>query len=222
MSSPATALACAKREALTMADLTQTMVRSAMPALMENDDDLRRKVVAMDDNVDLLFNAIKLYIAQILQGELTEKESQRAMDVLSFTANMEHIGDIVDGSLMELAGKKSSLQIQFSNEGLKEISALHEAVSASFDLAVNTFISEDVELAILLHDKKMEVRKIERNSVSTHLERIGSGLTESLVTSSLHIDVLRDLKRINSHLSAIAYPVLKASGAVPKVKWKRK
>lgn len=222
LSSPATALACSKREALIMADIAQTMVRSVMPILKENDDDLRRKIVAMDDDVDLLFNAIKLYIAQILQGELSEEESQRAMDVLSFTANMEHIGDIVDGGLMELAGKKSSMQIQFSDEGLKEISAMHEAVNASFDLAVNTFISEDVELAILLHDKKMEVRKIERNSVSTHLARIGAGLTESLVTSSLHIDVLRDLKRINSHLSAIAYPVLKASGAVPKVKWKRK
>ncbi|PCI02600.1 MAG: hypothetical protein COB78_12765 [Hyphomicrobiales bacterium] len=222
LSSPATALAGAKREALIMADIAQTMVRSVLPVLRENDDDLRRKVVRMDDDVDRLFDAIKLYIAGILQGKLSERDSQRALDVLSFTANMEHIGDIVDGSLMELAAKKSSLQIQFSNEGLAEISALHEAVVASFELAVNTFVSEEEELARLLHAKKEEVRDIERKSVSTHLERIGSGLSDSIGTSAVHIDVIRDLKRINSHLTAIAYPVLKAAGTIPKVKWKRK
>ncbi|MFK5977394.1 MAG: Na/Pi cotransporter family protein [Rhizobiaceae bacterium] len=222
LSSPATALAGAKREALIMADIAQTMVRSVLPVLRENNDDLRNKVVQMDDDVDRLFDAIKLYIAQILQGELSERDSQRALDVLSFTANMEHIGDIVDGSLMELAAKKSTLQIQFSDEGMTEIAALHEAVVASFELAVNTFVSEEEELARLLHAKKEEVRDIERHSVSTHLERIGSGLSDSIVTSAVHIDVIRDLKRINSHLTAIAYPVLKAAGTVPKVKWKRK
>lgn len=222
LNSPATAIACAKREALIMADITQTMVLSVLPVLRENDDDLRRKVVKMDDDVDRLFNAIKLYMARILQDELSERDTQKALDLLSFTANLEHIGDIVDGSLMELASKKSALQLQFSDEGQAEISKLHEAVVTNFDLSVNTFVSEDEELARLLHSKKAEIREIERKSFGTHLDRIGSGQPDSLGTSSLHIDVLRDLKRINSHLTAIAYPVLIASGRFPKVKWKRK
>lgn len=218
---PVTALACAKREALHMADIAQTMVAAVLPVLRDNDTDLRKQIILMDDDVDRLFDAIKLYIARVLQEELSEEESQRAMDILSFTANMEHIGDIVEGSLMELAGKKSSLQIHFSGDGLTEISALHTAVVANFDLAVNTFVSEEEELARLLHAKKAEVREIERLSVSTHLERIGAGLADSIGTSALHIDVIRDLKRINSHLTAIAYPVLKAAGTVPKMQWKR-
>ena len=205
-----------------MADITQTMVRQTLPVLKDDNTDLQREVVGMDDAVDRLFDAIKIYIARIMREELTEEESQRALDLLSFTANMEHIGDIVDGSLMELAAKKSKLGAQFSKQGLAEITALHEAVSATFDLAINTFVSEDSELARMLYDAKAGIREIESNSVTTHLERIGTGVSDSIETSSLHLDVIRDLKRINSHLTSIAYPVLKASGEVPKTKWKRR
>ena len=221
-SAPGLALACAKREALNMADITQTMLRHTLPILSEGNDELRKEVVSMDDDVDRLFDAIKIYIARVMREELSEDETQRAMDLLSFTANMEHIGDIVDGSLMDLAAKKINLGAQFSSQGLAEITALHETVSATFELAINTFVSEDSDLARLLYEAKASVRKLESKSVSTHLERIGTGVSDSIETSSLHLDVIRDLKRINSHLTSIAYPVLKASGEVPKTKWKRK
>ena len=189
--------------------------------LAEGNDELRQEIVIMDDDVDRLFNAIKIYIARIMREELTEEEAQRAMDLLSFTANMEHMGDIIEGSLMELAVKKANLGAQFSQQGLTEIAALHEAVTSTFELAINTFISEDSDLARMLFDAKASIRELESKSVTTHLERIGTGISQSIETSSLHLDIIRDLKRINSHLTSIAYPVLKASGKVPKTKWKK-
>ena len=221
-SSAGQALANAKREALLMADITQNMLRHSLPVLIQGDESLRNDVVDMDDDVDRLFDAIKIYIARIMREELNEVETQRAMDLLSFTANMEHIGDIVEGSLMELAAKKTNLGAQFSKQGLDEIVALHEAVSAIFELAINTFVSEDGDLARMLYDAKAAIRELESKSVTTHLKRISTGVSDSIETSSLHLDVIRDLKRINSHLTSIAYPVLKASGEVPKTKWKRK
>jgi phosphate:Na+ symporter len=215
ISSPASALACAKRETLAQASIVQNMLRQSLMVFHTNDNQLRKDIIAMDDSVDTLYSAIKLYIAKILQGKLTEQESQQALDLLSFTTNMEHIGDIIDGSLMELAGRKIKQQSQFSKEGLSEISAIHKAVSNNFEMTVNTFISGDCELAKLLYESKAEVQKIESDSVSMHLQRIGIGLPDSLGTSSLHLDVLRDFKRINSHLTATAYPVLISSGEVP-------
>ena len=217
-SSPSKALACAKREALNMADIAQIMLRNTLPVLKEGNDELRQEIVIMDDDVVRLFNAIKIYIARIMREELTEEEAQRAMDLLSFTANMEHMGDIIEGSLMELAVKKANLGAQFSQQGLTEIAALHEAVTSTFELAINTFISEDSDLARMLFDAKASIRELESKSVTTHLERIGTGISQSIETSSLHLDIIRDLKRINSHLTSIAYPVLKASGKVPKTK----
>lgn len=215
------ALACAKREALHMAEIAQSMVRNVLPVLQYDNEELRKEVVRQDDSLDLLFNATKFYIAKIMQNKLNEDESQRAIDLLSFTANMEHIGDIVDGSLMELAAKKAKQHVRFSGEGMAEIASLHEAICATFELAVNTFVSGDPDLARSLYSEKANVRKIEVKSVATHLERIGAGVLESVQSSGIHLDVIRDLKRINSHLTSIAYPVLIASGEVPKTKWKR-
>ncbi|PWV95383.1 phosphate:Na+ symporter [Hoeflea marina] len=218
---PVKALALAKREALNMADITQGMMRAVLPVLRNNDDMLRRTTIANDDKVDRLFDAIKLYIARVMQQQLSAEETQRALDILAFTANMEHIGDIIDGGLMDLAGKKLAARISFSDQGFAEICSLHEAVSANFELAVNTFVTDDVDLARMLYSAKAEVRDLERRSVETHLGRLGEGNPETIGTSSVHLDILRDLKRINSHLTSIAYPVLKASGEVPKTKWKR-
>lgn len=222
MSSPAVCLACAKRETLNMANIVQKMVSSSLPVLRNNDPELLKSIVRMDDSVDGLYVEIKLYIAQVLQSELTQEESQKALDLLSFTTNMEHIGDIVDGGLMTLAKKKINEQIQFSEEGLAEISAMHEVVTNNFELAINTYISEDSDLAHQLYETKADVRNLERRSVETHLHRLGVGVPASLVTSALHVDVLRDLKRINSHVSTVAYPILIAAGEVPRTRWNKK
>lgn len=47
---------------------------------------------------------------------------------------------------------------------------------------------------------------------AAHLARLREGRLESMETTSLHLDVLRDLKRIHSHVCSVAYPVLEAAG----------
>ncbi|MEP3765266.1 MAG: Na/Pi symporter, partial [Marinomonas sp.] len=81
---PSRALACAKREALRMADIAQTMVRNVGPILDSSDLNLPQKTSAMDDGLDTLFDAIKIYMARTLQQQLTEYESQQAQDLLTF------------------------------------------------------------------------------------------------------------------------------------------
>ncbi len=222
LSQPTVALACAKREVLHMAEITQQMLRSVLPVLRDNDSDLCNTVSQLDNSVDSLYVEIKLYLAKVMQNKLTRTESQQSVDILSFSTNMEHIGDIIDRSLMGLANNKITDQIQFSQDGLDEITHIHETVNANLELAINTFVSGDSELAHQLFETKAEMRKLFDKSVNTHLRRIGEGVPESLVTSSYHVDVLRDLKRINSHLSAAAYPVLIGAGEVPKTRWKQK
>jgi phosphate:Na+ symporter len=153
-SMPAVSLACAKREALHMAEIAQKMVVSSLAVMRDDDITLRQEIIKTEHIVDSLFGSIKLYIARILQEELTSLESQQALDILSFTTNIEHIGDIVNNSLMEIAGKKISKHIQFSEEGFSEIITIHEVVCSNYDLAINTFVSEDCELGKVLYEKK--------------------------------------------------------------------
>ena len=220
-SMPAVSLANAKREALRMAEVSQNMVVSSLAVFKDDNEVLRDEIIKNEDTVDEFYDAIKLYIARILQEELSPAESQQALNILNFTTNMEHIGDIVNNSLMELSGRKIAKHIHFSKEGFSEIISIHEEVCANYDLAINTFVSNDCELARVLYEKKQELHKLEKRSVSKHLQRLGKGVADSLETSSMHIDVVRDYKRVNSLLSSIAYPILFASGEMLETRLKQ-
>ena len=165
-----------------------------------------------DDAVDRLYEAIKLYLIQISRNELSEEEGRRYAEILTFTTNLEHVGDIVDKNLMELAQKKIKNSLKFSTEGLAEICAMHKRLLDNFALALNVFMSGDVKLARQLLGEKVTFRELERHASESHLARLRSGKLESIETSSLHLDVLRDLKRINSHLTSVAYPILDNAG----------
>lgn len=221
ISEPTRALALAKREALAMAEVAQEMVERSRTVLLGPPAVEDNEVTTLEEGLDRLFDAIKLYVARVLQQSLTEEQTRQAMDILSFTANMEHVGDIVDSNLMSLAGRKRALNTQFSDEGNTEISELFDSILENFGLAVNTFLTEDRDLARQLFDSKKDIRELQQQFIASHMERLASGAPETVRSSSLHIDLIRDLKRINSHLTAVAYSVLRASGEVPKTKWKK-
>jgi len=113
---------------------------------------------------------------------------------------------------MELAGKKIKERVSFSPDGQQEIRTFHERIVANLDLAMSVFMSSDLELARRLLREKTAIRDLERRYVANHYQRIADGRADSIQSSSLHIDVLRDLKRINSHLTSVVYPILERAG----------
>jgi phosphate:Na+ symporter len=215
LETPPVALANAARETLRMGDATETMLRDVMTALLNNDRKLVGEVSKLDNVVDRLNEAIKLYITKLTRGSLDEREGRRAMEIVSFTINLEHIGDIIDKNLCELATKKIKGRYQFSAEGAAELSAFHKRVCESLQQAFGVFMTGDVEAARKLLREKAELRTAELAAADRHFERLREGRPESLETTSLHLDVLSDLKRIHSHICSVAYPVLEAAGDLP-------
>jgi phosphate:Na+ symporter len=212
LETPSLALADAARETLRMGDVVESMLRQAMTALLTNDRALVREVSRMDNIVDKLDEVIKLYVTKLTRGSLNERESQRAMEIVSFTINLEHIGDIIDKNLTELAGKKIKRRLQFSSEGAEELAAFHKRILASLRLALGVFMSGDLRDARKLIAEKAELRNAELAAAERHMDRLRQGRPETVETTSLHLDVLRDLKRIHSHICSAAYPVLEAAG----------
>jgi phosphate:Na+ symporter len=212
LETPSLALANAARETLRMGDLVETMLRQVMVAIMTNNRQLAVEVSRMDDAVDRLDEAIRLYLTELTRGSLDEAEGHRAMQIISFAINLEHAGDIIDKNLSELALKKAKGNLQFSSDGAREISTFHKQVLESLGLAYGVFMSGDVSGAEALLAEKTRLRDAERSAAEHHLARLREGLPESMETTSLHLDVLRDLKRIHSHVCSVAYPVLEATG----------
>jgi phosphate:Na+ symporter len=212
LDTPSLALADAARETLHMGDHVEVMLRKVMAAIMNNDRALVDQVSRMDNAVDSLDEAIKLYVTKLTRGSLDEREGRRAMEIISFTINLEHIGDIIDKNLSELATKKIKRRFQFSPEGAEELSAFHKRTTDSLRIAFGVFMSGDVNEARRLLAEKTALRNAELAATERHLDRLREGRPETIETTSLHLDVLRDLRRIHSHICSVAYPVLDAAG----------
>jgi len=212
LETPSLALTDAARETLRIGDAVETMLRKVMTAMMTGDRALVDQVSRMDNGVDGLYEAIKLYITKLTRGSLDEREGKRAMEIISFAINLEHIGDVIDKNLSELATKKIKRRFQFSPEGAEELSAFHKRIMEQLRIAFGVFMSGDVNEARKLLAEKAVLRNTELAATERHLDRLREGRPETLETTSLHLDVLRDLRRIHSHICSVAYPVLDASG----------
>jgi phosphate:Na+ symporter len=215
LETPSLALANAARETLRMGDTVETMLRDVMTAIMANDRKLAGDVERKDNIVDKLNEAIKLYITRLTRDSLDDSEGRRAMEIVSFTINLEHIGDIIDKNLCELAIKKIKGWFQFSPEGAAELTGFHKRTIESLQVAFGIFMTGNIEAARKLLRTKTELRKAELDAADRHFERLREGRPESLETTSLHLDILADLKRIHSHICSVAYPVLEAAGELP-------
>ena len=166
----------------------------------------------MEDAVDRLNEAVKLYLTKLTRESLNERDGLRAMEIISFSINLEHVGDIIDKNLMELASKKIKRQIAFSAEGAAALAAFHQEVYDNLKLAFGVFMTGDLKSARQLVTEKATLRATEFARAENHLARLREGRAESIESSSLHLDILRDLKRIHSHICSVAYPVLERAG----------
>ncbi len=221
LGTPTLAIACAAREAMRQADVVEAMLRGILPVIQKNDAQLSAQLRRMDDQVDALYSAIKFYLTQISREALSAKESRRWTDIMSFTINMEQVGDIIERVLQDIEDKKIHKGREFSPAGLQEIEDLHQRLLANLALAMSVFLYGDLRNAQTLLEQKVLFRDLEREYATRHLARLQDNTVQSIGTSSLHIDLISDLKRINSHICSIAYPILEQAGALSNTRLKQ-
>jgi phosphate:Na+ symporter len=214
LSMPSLAISCAAREALHQADIVETMLRGIVPVIRNNDLRLSEDLRKLDDNVDELYTAIKFYLTQISGEALSKEESRRWTDIVSFTINMEQIGDIIERVLQDIEDKKVKKGRSFSEAGMAEIVHLHERLLANLRLAMSVFLDGHVRDAKRLLEEKAHFRDLEHEYAANHIARLRENTAQSIETSSLHLDLISDLKRINSHICGVAYPILESAGAL--------
>jgi phosphate:Na+ symporter len=153
-------------------------------------------------------------MTQISTEALSERESRRWTDIISFTINMEQIGDIIERVVQDIEDKKIRKNRRFSDAGMAEICHLHERLLANLRLGMSVFLDGHVRDAQKLLEEKARFRDLEHEYAATHIARLQDNTAQSIETSSLHLDLISELKRINSHICSIAYPILESAGAL--------
>jgi phosphate:Na+ symporter len=214
LESPALATSNAAREALRIGDTIETMLTGVLTVIRSRDAKLARDIRAMDDKVDTLYTAIKLYLTQISRESLDEKDSRRWTEIISLTINLEHIGDIIENILDDIDDKLIAHRLEFSKEGMEEIEQMHTKLVANLRLGLHVFLHGERRSAEELLAQKVVFREMGLNAANAHLNRLVGQTPQSIETSSLHLDIVNDFKRINSHICSIAYPILEQAGAL--------
>ena len=214
LATPSLAISCAVRESMHQADVVENMLTGMLTVIRTNDRKLALELRQMDDTVDELYSDIKYYLTKISREALGESEARRWTDIISFTINMEQIGDIIERVVQDIEDKKIAPGREFSEAGMNEICELHSRLVANLRLGMSVFLNGTVRDAQKLLEEKTRFRDLEREYAATHLERLSLNTVQSIETSSLHLDLISDLKRINSHICSIAYPILDSAGAL--------
>lgn len=218
LSTPPLAIGNAAREAIRLADVVQDMLDGLLTVLKTDDFQMAERLRARDDEIDRLYTAIKLYLTQVSREALEATESKRWADIIQFTINMEHAGDIIERVLIDIAEKKIAHGLSFSEAGMVEIEDLHARLIGNLKLAVAVFLHGDMKNAQQLIAEKVSFRELEMRYADTHLQRLSGNSPQSIETSSLHLDLLSDFKRINSLFCAMAYPTLEHAGVLSKTR----
>jgi phosphate:Na+ symporter len=216
ITTPALALANAAREVLRIGDTIEQMLNGMLEVIRTNDAERVDQIIKLDDDVDRLYTAVKLYLTQISREALDERESRRWAEIISLTINLEHVGDILERILQDLRDKKIRTRRSFSEAGMQEIKELHGKLVANLRLGLSVFLNGDVKSAQSLLAEKERFRDLERAYHDTHLDRLAGQSVQAIETSSLHLDIISDMRRINSFFCSTAYPILEQAGQLRK------
>lgn len=207
LDTPSLALANAARETLRMGDVIEHMMilhHEVLHGKFGRDKEIRR----LDDDVHVLYTAIKLYLAQIQKEDLGEEDSRRWAEIIEMALNLEQAGDIIERMAGDVADQSQGARCSFSAEGLAELDTLHERLTGNLRLSMSVFLSGDVASAKRLRRSKHRFRILDRRYAHAHVDRLHQQNVQSIESSSLHLALLGDMKRLNSLFCSVAYNAL--------------
>ncbi|MBS0644184.1 MAG: Na/Pi cotransporter family protein [Acetobacteraceae bacterium] len=207
---PTVALGAAAREALRMADALEVMLQGLRDAIQRPDRRQLSGLKRQDDVLDNLNMAIKAYISSLPAEAMNDADHRRVAEILSFATNMEHAGDVVDRGLIGLVGKQVKRGVPFTAEEAASLCGVIDRLIGNLRAAASLLVTGDDRAARVLVAEKEAFRTLEADATAAHFEALREGRPGA---SALHLDTLRDLKRVNGHVvAAAAYPVLEGKG----------
>jgi phosphate:Na+ symporter len=200
--SSALAISYANREIMRTADMVLDMIKDSIRLFETNDPKDFESIKDRDNKVDFLYRETKMFLLDHANKSSTVVH-QNVMNMIMFLSDIERAADAIDINILALAIKKNALKLEFSEEGWIEIRQMHEQVVKVASLAINAY--QNKELCNEAISLKRDLAKTEIMLRENHIGRLHRGLNTSINTSSIHLDLLSEYRRIASLLCNHAY-----------------
>ena len=213
---PARAFACVRRELVDMGNRIENMLRDAMDLFENYDENIAERLRAEERNIAKNAFDLRVYLSGIRSDDPSEDTGTRAFDFAGIATNLESGADAIGRKIVTLAKRMHHDRTHFSEDGRHELMDFYDKVLRNIQQGILVLMSEDVETARELVAQKEMIRELNQKLERKHLTRLRQGLTETIETSAIHIDLLRSLKVLNTGFAMIAYPLLREHGALLK------
>jgi phosphate:Na+ symporter len=211
LGTPEVAQGLATRETLRMADIVIDMFELSMRAFEEQPVPIQKRIIAMDDQVDELNAAIKGYLTQLDEERMTEEQRRQDIALLTIVSDLEAVGDVITHRFMNLARRRSSGQILFSEEGWDDLLDYQKKIKETLQHVMAALAASNPALANKCLARKDDLKRLKRNLHLRHIRQLRANEANSTTSSAVYLDLLDAMSAILSHISNIAYALQEAS-----------
>jgi phosphate:Na+ symporter len=196
LETPSLALDRTRLEIGHMGDRVKEMLQGIIPAVVNADRGMLKKIAMIDDEVDILHGHIVTYLGRISQKALTEQQTRVLLNLMGASNDLENIGDIIETDLVYLGNEGIDKQVTISKETREVLRKLHEAVMTAAGLAIDAVTGNDQHAAQEVIAMKADINHLMESAAMHESRRLVAEEPNRLEAYTLEIDIIEKLKRI--------------------------
>lgn len=202
LKTPSVAIEQCRNVCIRMARLTQETLKMSMEVVTTYDAKKCAEVIDNENAIDIFEDKIGSYILKISSKDLSENDSKIVSSMLHTIGDLERISDHAV-NIVEAAEEMHSKKIKFSQQALRELPVIVNAVSEILDMSINAFVSGDVNLAKNVEPLEDVIDQLRSDLKTRHIERLRNGKC-TIELGFILQDLLTNFERVSDHCSNIA------------------
>ena len=203
---PSFAIAECFRKTVEMADTVQFNYITSTKMLKSYHQKKAEQIIQNETTIDTYEDKLGSFLLKLSGRELTEEDNNRISQILLAIGDFERIGDHAT-HILKIAEQLDESDKKFSDDAVEEIKTIVSAVSEIYDMALECYRHDDLELAQKIEPLEAVIKKGVRRAKNNHIQRLQNGLCTP-EKSFMFSDLLNDLRRIAAHCGNIATSVI--------------
>lgn len=209
LKTPSVAIEQCRNVCIRMARLTQETLKMSMEVVTTFDAKKCAEVIDNENAIDIFEDKIGSYILKISSKDLSENDSKIVSSMLHTIGDLERISDHAV-NIVEAAEEMHSKKIKFSQQALRELPVIVNAVSEILDMSINAFVNNDVNLAKNVEPLEDVIDQLRSDLKTRHIERLRNGKC-TIELGFILQDLLTNFERVSDHCSNIAVYLIQIS-----------
>lgn len=203
---PSYAIEQSRSAACSMAELAEESINLAMGLLDNYDEAKAKRVVELEDEIDIFEDHIGSYLVKVSSKNLSQEDSHTASVILHSIGDFERISDHAR-NIKEAAQEMFEKHMEFSDKAKAELEVFKRAIHDIVKLSVLSFLEDDLKLATQVEPLEEVIDRLNDEIKQRHVKRLRKGKC-TIELGFVLSDITTDLERISDHCSNIAVCLL--------------